>query len=166
MSGNIISLEALHSQAAYSSKKSIIDYNPATGADEENDKLNSLIDEYRKENERCSVKIQELQDKLHQTSSKFYKEEPRYQRNLNNQLNPSMFYSMGSNKNGMSAQSLKTSFATAEDPNKMILTFKSDMQPQKLMSNYSSSSKDIQSLKNLPEKDNNGYFSGKKIENP
>lgn len=28
--------------------------------DEENEKLNSLIDEYRKENERCSQKIQEL----------------------------------------------------------------------------------------------------------
>jgi hypothetical protein len=40
----------------------------------ENEKLNSLIDEYRKENERCSLKIQELQDKLHCTTNKFFNE--------------------------------------------------------------------------------------------
>lgn len=39
----------------------------------EGDKLNTLIEEYRKENERCSIRIQELQDKLHSTSSKFLK---------------------------------------------------------------------------------------------
>ena len=39
--------------------------------DEENDKLNALIEEYRMENERCSRKINELQQKLHVTSSKY-----------------------------------------------------------------------------------------------
>ena len=39
--------------------------------EEENEKLNSLIDEYRKENDRCAQKIQDLQEKLHTTSVKF-----------------------------------------------------------------------------------------------
>jgi hypothetical protein len=33
----------------------------------EDDRLNALIEEYRRENERCSFKIQELQEKLNQT---------------------------------------------------------------------------------------------------
>lgn len=39
-----------------------------SGVNNEQDKLNVLIEEYRKENERCSVKISQLQDKLYSTS--------------------------------------------------------------------------------------------------
>jgi len=42
-----------------------------THREEENEKLNLLIEEYKRENERCSLKISELQDKLHTTSNKF-----------------------------------------------------------------------------------------------
>jgi predicted nucleic acid-binding Zn-ribbon protein len=44
--------------------------------DDENEKLNYLIDEYRKENDKCSRKIHELQDKLHQTQNRFNKAQP------------------------------------------------------------------------------------------
>lgn len=33
--------------------------------EEENEKLNKLINDYKRENEKCTVKIQELKDKLH-----------------------------------------------------------------------------------------------------
>jgi len=39
--------------------------------DDENEKLNYLIDEYRKENDKCSKKIHELQGKLQTTQSRF-----------------------------------------------------------------------------------------------
>ena len=42
--------------------------------EDENDKLNSLIEDYRRENERCSQKIQELQEKLNLTTNKFVNE--------------------------------------------------------------------------------------------
>jgi len=43
--------------------------------------LNSLIEDYRRENERCTQKIQELQDKLHTTSRKYKNKDDK---NLNN----------------------------------------------------------------------------------
>ncbi len=42
--------------------------------EDENEKLNSLIEDYRRENERCSQKIQELQEKLNLTTNKFVHE--------------------------------------------------------------------------------------------
>jgi hypothetical protein len=50
----------------YSSKNSIPSFR-----EDENEKLNTLIEDYRRENERCSQKIQELQEKLNLTSTKF-----------------------------------------------------------------------------------------------
>lgn len=42
--------------------------------DEENEKLNQLIEDYRRENERCTSKIHELQEKLHATGKKVQKD--------------------------------------------------------------------------------------------
>jgi hypothetical protein len=42
--------------------------------EDENEKLNNLIEDYRRENERCSQKIQELQEKLNVTTNKFVNE--------------------------------------------------------------------------------------------
>ena len=45
-----------------------------TFREDENEKLNNLIEDYRRENERCSQKIQELQEKLNVTTNKFVHE--------------------------------------------------------------------------------------------
>lgn len=42
--------------------------------EDENEKLNNLIEDYRRENERCSQKIHELQEKLNMTTNKFVQE--------------------------------------------------------------------------------------------
>ena len=42
------------------------------GLAEEKNKLNLLIDEYRKENDKCATHIQELQQKLNSTQKVFH----------------------------------------------------------------------------------------------
>ncbi|CDW80620.1 UNKNOWN [Stylonychia lemnae] len=54
--------------------------------EEENDKLNKLIDEYRKENEKCAMKIQDLQLKLHTTSNKFQAEKDKKESLIKSQI--------------------------------------------------------------------------------
>ena len=64
-----------------------------TFREDENEKLNNLIEDYRRENERCSQKIQELQEKLNVTTTKFVHEGGRNP-NLGNN-NMSSFGSRG-----------------------------------------------------------------------
>eukprot|EP00347_Sterkiella_histriomuscorum_P003612 403363620 len=128
--------------------------------DEENDKLNTLIEDYRRENDRCTQKIQELQEKLHTTSRKLIKDKVKD----DGQSDGGLHHNWNQTNNSFKGLSNNDSIGNYSQNNILL----SDINPQRLGTGpISHSTKSLQHLalnnqqshssyilhQNLPEKD-------------